>query len=137
MSASLLLDASTWSPRLSELVEAFQVSLLPYNLELNYDYWNYCMYVWHQKPRIRLWISKKGGVAHSLPRCADDIMSAILPESEQDDLPTGFSIVGHIGACRSFLSIHACPIKETPRTSERTDRTDLHPPLFFPPQKHT
>ena len=45
MSACSLLDASTWSPRLSELVEAFQVSLLPYNLELNYDYWNYRMYV--------------------------------------------------------------------------------------------
>ena len=29
-------------------------------------------------------------------------MSAILPKSEQDDLPTGFSIVGHIGALPSF-----------------------------------
>ncbi len=28
----------------------------------------------------------------------DDIMSAILPEAEQDDLPTGFTIVGHVGA---------------------------------------
>ena len=28
----------------------------------------------------------------------DDIMSAILPEAEQDEFPTGFSIVGHVGA---------------------------------------
>jgi len=28
---------------------------------------------------------------------ADDIMSAILPEDDQDELPTGFSVVGHIG----------------------------------------
>lgn len=60
-------DASTWSPKLSELVKASQVSLLPYNLELDYDYWNY-----------------------------HDIMSAILPEAEQDEFPTGFSIVGHV-----------------------------------------
>ena len=28
---------------------------------------------------------------------ADDIMDAIIPEGEQDELPTGFSIVGHVG----------------------------------------
>lgn len=32
----------------------------------------------------------------SLP--PDDIMSALLPEAEQDEFPTGFSIVGHVGA---------------------------------------
>ena len=26
-----------------------------------------------------------------------DIMDAILPEEEQEDYPTGFSIVGHVG----------------------------------------
>ena len=40
-----MLDASTWSPKLSELVRASQVSLLPYDLKLDYDYWNYRMYV--------------------------------------------------------------------------------------------
>ena len=29
----------------------------------------------------------------------DDIMTAILPEAEQDELPTGFSVVGHVGVC--------------------------------------
>ena len=27
----------------------------------------------------------------------DEIMSAILPENEHDELPTGFSVVGHVG----------------------------------------
>ena len=40
-----LSDASTWSPKLSALVKASQVSLLPYDLKLDYDYWNYRMYV--------------------------------------------------------------------------------------------
>ena len=35
-------DTSTWSPKLSELVKSSQVEITPYNLELDYDYWNYC-----------------------------------------------------------------------------------------------
>ena len=31
-------------------------------------------------------------------------MNAILPDADQDDFPTGFSIVGHVGA--SINSIH-------------------------------
>ena len=27
----------------------------------------------------------------------DDIMSAILPDEDLEELPTGFSIVGHVG----------------------------------------
>ena len=27
----------------------------------------------------------------------DDIMTAILPEEDQDELPVGFNIVGHVG----------------------------------------
>ena len=42
-----LSDASTWSPKLSELIKTSQVSLLPYDLKLDYDYWNYRMYVQH------------------------------------------------------------------------------------------
>ncbi|KAL2037309.1 hypothetical protein N7G274_009998 [Stereocaulon virgatum] len=60
-------DSSTWSPKISELVESSQIDLTPYNLEIDYDYWNY-----------------------------QDIMSAILPEEEQNEYPTGFSIVGHV-----------------------------------------
>ena len=35
----------------------------------------------------------------------DEIMSAILPEDEQDELPTGFSIVGHVGKLFEALCI--------------------------------
>ena len=42
-----LSDASTWSPKLSELIRTSQVSLLPYDLKLDYDYWNYRMYMQH------------------------------------------------------------------------------------------
>lgn len=45
VAAICLLDASTWGAKLSELVKTSQVSLLPYNLDLDYDYWNYRMYV--------------------------------------------------------------------------------------------
>lgn len=60
-------DPSTWSPKLRTLVESSQVHLEPFEVDLDYDYWNYA-----------------------------DIMSSILPPDLQDDLPQGFSIVGHI-----------------------------------------
>lgn len=36
-------DATTWSPTINELVEKGTVGLGPYDLELDYDYWSYCM----------------------------------------------------------------------------------------------
>ena len=41
-----LLDNSTWSPSLKGLVESSQVTVRPYQLNLDYDYWNYRMYVY-------------------------------------------------------------------------------------------
>ncbi len=38
-------DTSTWSPKLSELVKSSQVVVMPYELEIDYKYWNYRMYV--------------------------------------------------------------------------------------------
>lgn len=38
-------DTSTWSPKLLELVRASQVDVIPFTLKLDYDYWNYRMYV--------------------------------------------------------------------------------------------
>ncbi len=38
-------DTSTWSPKLSELVKSSQVVVMPYDLEIDYEYWNYRMYV--------------------------------------------------------------------------------------------
>ncbi|KAL9601380.1 MAG: hypothetical protein Q9219_002556 [cf. Caloplaca sp. 3 TL-2023] len=60
-------DESTWSSRLRDLVKAQQVLVTPYQLKLDYDYWSY-----------------------------HDIMTAILPEGEQDEIPVGFSVVGHV-----------------------------------------
>jgi hypothetical protein len=30
----------------------------------------------------------------------DDIMNAILPENDVEELPSGFQLVGHIGKCK-------------------------------------
>ncbi|KAI9846304.1 MAG: tRNA(m(1)G37)methyltransferase [Thelocarpon superellum] len=49
------------------MVRAEEVKVIPYSLKLNYDHWTYY-----------------------------DIMSSILPEDEQEELPSSFSIVGHI-----------------------------------------
>ena len=38
-------DASTWSPRLHELIEAEKVSLIKYELIMDYGYWTYRTYV--------------------------------------------------------------------------------------------
>ncbi|MCJ1368454.1 tRNA(m(1)G37)methyltransferase [Acarospora aff. strigata] len=60
-------DTSTWSSTLQDLVANKDLNVLDYKLDLNYDYWTY-----------------------------HDIISSILPEDEQEELPTGFSVVGHI-----------------------------------------
>ncbi|KAL8942760.1 MAG: hypothetical protein Q9211_001261 [Gyalolechia sp. 1 TL-2023] len=73
-------DESTWSSRLHDLVKAKQVLVAPYLLHLNYEHWNY-----------------------------HDIMSAILPESEQDEIPVGFSVVGHVAHLN--LRDHYLPYK--------------------------
>ena len=38
-----------------------------------------------------------------------DILSAILPEDEQDEMPTGYSIVGHVGMTLILLMIILIP----------------------------
>lgn len=55
------------SPVLSELVQQGLVSIVPYKLILDYNYWTY-----------------------------HDIISAILPLEAQDEIPSGFSQVGHV-----------------------------------------
>ncbi|KZZ88845.1 tRNA methyltransferase Trm5 [Ascosphaera apis ARSEF 7405] len=60
-------DKTTWSPVLQELVDKSTIEVFPYNLLLDYDYWNY-----------------------------EDIISSILPENQVDEAPVGFANVGHI-----------------------------------------
>lgn len=71
--------------------------MTPYDLELDYDYWNYRM-------RVRV-------ITYPLKRTASDkmleeIMSAVLPEDEQEELPTGFSCIGHIGMYFAAFSLY-------------------------------
>lgn len=36
----------------------------------------------------------------------EEIMSAVLPEDEQEELPTGFSCIGHIGMYFAAFSLY-------------------------------
>ncbi|KAI9759180.1 MAG: tRNA(m(1)G37)methyltransferase [Chaenotheca gracillima] len=60
-------DPKTWSPVLQELESTKKLGLVPFSLELDYGFWTY-----------------------------HDIMSSILPETTHDELPTSFTIVGHV-----------------------------------------
>ncbi|EON64150.1 hypothetical protein W97_03380 [Coniosporium apollinis CBS 100218] len=60
-------DSSTWSPELRDMDKKGVISVIPYNLHLDYDYWTY-----------------------------HDIITAILPEDEQGEVPSGFVTVGHV-----------------------------------------
>lgn len=55
------------SPTLTELADQGLLSVVPHTLHLDYDYWTY-----------------------------HDIISAILPPSAQEEIPSGFSQVGHV-----------------------------------------
>lgn len=48
------IDVSTWSPSLSDLVKSSQVALMRYDLAMDYDYWNYRMYVRNYSLLVRL-----------------------------------------------------------------------------------
>ncbi|KAL5042644.1 hypothetical protein BDW71DRAFT_200404 [Aspergillus fruticulosus] len=60
-------DTATWSPTISELVNNGIVGVGPFDLTLDYDYW-----------------------LHS------DIISAVLPEELLEEVPQGFTQVGHV-----------------------------------------
>lgn len=44
------LDSASWSMKIQELVKAKRIVITPYDLELNYDHWNYRMYVGRTTP---------------------------------------------------------------------------------------
>ncbi|KAG9231609.1 guanine-N(1)--methyltransferas-like protein [Amylocarpus encephaloides] len=60
-------DSSTWSSALQEAVKQEDVGVIPYGLQLDYDYWTY-----------------------------HDVMTSLLPEDALGEVPVGFSIVGHV-----------------------------------------
>ena len=64
-----------------------------FELVLDYDHWTYRRHFMAPNPGLRL-------------KCSiDDIMAAILPEAEHDEIPTSFSVVGHVGTKLIITSI--------------------------------
>lgn len=57
----------TWGPVVSELVSRDEVGIVPYELQLDYEYWTY-----------------------------RDVLSALLPPELHDDIPSGFNTAGHV-----------------------------------------
>ncbi|CAN8098881.1 unnamed protein product [Discula destructiva] len=57
----------TWGPVLSELVKQDEVGVVPYELQLGYDYWTY-----------------------------RDVLTALLPPELHEDIPAGFNTAGHV-----------------------------------------
>lgn len=57
----------TWGPMISQLVEQGEVSLVPYDLKLDYDYWT-----------------------------SRDVLTSLLPQKLHDDIPGGFNTAGHV-----------------------------------------
>ncbi|KAL2133479.1 hypothetical protein VTI74DRAFT_2284 [Chaetomium olivicolor] len=68
LNPSVKAEASeTWGPVLKDGVQRQELTVIPYELQLDYDYWSY-----------------------------RDIMVSILPEDLHDDIPGGFNIAGHV-----------------------------------------
>ncbi|KAH6997589.1 Met-10+ like-protein-domain-containing protein [Ilyonectria sp. MPI-CAGE-AT-0026] len=57
----------TWSPVLQEAAKLGDLKIIPYDVEIGYDFWSYV-----------------------------DVLRAILPEELQDEIPSGFNTVGHV-----------------------------------------
>lgn len=83
------IDPTTWSSILQEAVKAEEIKVIPYDLTLEYDYWTYRAY-----KAFRILFD-----AYNIP---DDIMTSILPDDAQGEIPVGFAIVGHIGKKNNF-----------------------------------
>lgn len=61
-------DRSSWSPTITDLVENGEVSLMPFKVDFDYDFWS-----------------------------ANEILLSVLPEELHDEIPTSFNQTGHIG----------------------------------------
>ncbi|KAM6538821.1 TRNA (guanine(37)-N1)-methyltransferase [Fusarium falciforme] len=57
----------TWSPILQEASKLGELKVVPYDLEITYDFWNYF-----------------------------DVIKSILPEELHGEIPSGFNTVGHV-----------------------------------------
>lgn len=85
------IDPTTWSTILKEAVAAQEVEVVPFGLQLDYSYWTYREYTVDMGIKL----------ADSI----DDIMTSILPEDAQGEIPVGFAIVGHVGTLKSLYTL--------------------------------
>lgn len=86
-------DPKTWSGVLQEAVKVEDLDILPYDLKLEYDYWNYRPY---SKVPFMHRVYTDG--------LSDEIMTALMPEDAQEEIPSGFAIVGHVGKQHFFAA---------------------------------
>lgn len=70
---------------MQEAVKAEELGVIDYDLTLDYDYWTYCTYF------------KTTRFLGTISRISDDIITSVLPEDAQEEIPVGFTIVGHVG----------------------------------------
>lgn len=61
-------DRSTWGPVITKLVAEEDISLVPFKVTVDYDFWS-----------------------------ATEILWSILPETTHEELPHSFNQAGHIG----------------------------------------
>lgn len=87
----LVTDKTTWSPTINALVEKGTVDVMPYDLELDYDYWPYGTRF--ETYDTCTWLFTRTNKKYILA----EIIGAILPEKEMQEVPQGFTQVGHVG----------------------------------------
>jgi tRNA (guanine37-N1)-methyltransferase len=65
--------------------------MIPYELTIGYDKWTY--------RKLPLSSSRPCRWAYRISRLTtvDDVIQSILPEELQDEIPSGFNSVGHVG----------------------------------------
>lgn len=82
---------STWGPVLREGVGLKELAVVPYDVQLDYEYWSYCETLLYPVSQTM------SHVMQSLIRVSVDIMSSIIPEDMHDEIPVGFNTAGHVG----------------------------------------
>jgi tRNA (guanine37-N1)-methyltransferase len=80
--------SDTWGQLVKDGVQKQELTVIPYELLLDYDYWNY---------RTDGPYSSHDPVHLSLTPYIGDVMFSILPEELHDDVPAGFNVAGHVG----------------------------------------
>ena len=94
----------TWGPVLKEGVQKQELTVIPFELQLEYDYWNYRM----STPTLSSLLFSRSDLR------IGDIMVSVLPEELHDGIPTGFNIAGHVGTSDPGSSPVLYPCRNDP-----------------------